>query len=676
MKHTNQNPALTPPYMRRGGDSFRSIVEHTTDIVTRVEQDGRHLYANPAAERLLGLSMADIVGRTCREVAGLDRVADVFEPQLTRVFESGHGAAVEVEVPRPDGAARWYHTRFVPEWDTHGNVETVLMLGRDITERKVAERQLQESEERFRFLIEESRQVFFYVHGEDHCFEYVSPSVEAVLGYAAEDLVGKPYDMLLVGESAQSVHHATEAAFGRPADGAPSLYLARVRHRDGSEIVLELVERPVSRHGQGPAMQGFARDVTERERERDRDRFLSRASRILTSSLDYGRTLRAVARVAVPRIADWCVVDVVEDEADAVARVSRVAARHSLAAMQPAVEALLDHPPDMALGEGVPRVLRTGKTIRRSRVGVAELTAAVQDDAHRAILERLGITSAMIVPLRSRGRTLGALTFVTSHSGRQYKEADQADAERIADLAGMAIENARLHREALQATWARQEVLTFVSHDLKNPLSVVVNAAALLEERAHDPASISKYCRVIARAGEQMDRLVTDLLTASRMEAGRFWVDTEPAHPASLVNDAVDLLSPIAEARKIVIRWRDSAGATTVQADAKRMLQVLQNLVGNAIDLTPDGGEIRIEVWSADGYVHFAISDDGPGIPEEERTQIFDQFYQGGAAKKAGWGLGLAIARGIVEAHGGEIVVDSEEGRGSTFSFKIPVAEG
>jgi PAS domain S-box-containing protein len=668
--HNNRNATLRKRY-QRSGDSFRSIVEHTTDVVTRVGQDGRHLYVNPAAESLMGLTMAEVVGRTCREVAG-KAMADTLEPQLARVFETGHDAAMEVEVPRADERPSWYHLRFVPEWDAHGNVETVLMLGRDITERKVAERQIQESEERFRFLIEESRQVFFYVHGEDHCFEYVSPSVKAVLGYHAADLVGKPYDMLLVGDSAQNVHQATEAAFGRPADGAASVYLAPVRHRDGTEVILELVERKVSRHQQDPAMQGFARDVTERERELARDRLLSKASRILTSSLDYERTLRAVARVAVPKLADWCVVDVVDEAAN----VSRVAARHAVASMQPVVEALLRYPPDMALEEGVPRVLRTGKTIRTSQIDVAELTAAVQDDTHRSILERLGITSAMIVPLRCRARTLGALTFITSHSGRHYKEADQVDAERLAGQAAMAIENARLHRDALQAMWARQEVLTFVSHDLKNPLNVVVNAAELLEECADDSAAVRKYCHLIVRAGEQMNLLITDLLTASRMEAGHFWVDTEPSDPADLVSDAVELLRPIAEARKIVIRRRDKAGATTVQADAKRVLQVLQNLAGNAIELTPDGGEVRIEVWGADGYVHFAISDDGPGIAKAEQDHIFDQFYQGGATKKAGWGLGLAITQGIVKAHGGEISVHSEEGQGSTFSFKLPVAEG
>jgi PAS domain S-box-containing protein len=145
----NRNATLRTPY-QRSGDSFRSIVEHTTDVVTRVGRDGRHLYVNPAAESLLGLTMADVVGRTCREVAG-EIVADTLEPQLAHVFESGHDAAVEVEVPRADKMPDWYHLRFVPEWDTHGNVETVLMLGRDITERKVAERQLQESEDASRW---------------------------------------------------------------------------------------------------------------------------------------------------------------------------------------------------------------------------------------------------------------------------------------------------------------------------------------------------------------------------------------------------------------------------------------------------------------------------------------------------------------------------------------------
>jgi PAS domain S-box-containing protein len=655
----------------RSGDSFRSIVEHSTDLVTRVDRDGRHLYSNPAVERLLGRPAGDIIGRSYREIPGMEPVADVLEPRLAKIFEDGHEAEVEVEVPTLEGTSRWFHTRLIPEWDAYGNVDTVLLDGRDITERKRTERQLLESEERFRFLIEGSRQVFFYIHDQDHRFVYLSPTVEGVLGYTAMELVGKPYDILLVEKTAEKVHRETVASFGRTDGTAPSLYLARVRRRDGEEIILELVERRVSRNGLEPLIQGFARDVTRRERAAEMNHFLSRASRVLASSIDYSRTLRSVARFAVPTMADWCVVDVVEE---ASGKVSRLAARHSVAAMQATASALLAYPPDMSLEKGVPEVLRTGRTLRINRVDMAQLTDGVHDDVHRATLEHLGISSVMIVPLRCRRRTIGALTFVTSHSARQYTLDDQRAAERLADRAAIAIENARLHREAQEAIWAREEILAFVSHDLKNPLSVVINAAALLEERADDPAAIRKYCSLIPKAAGQMHQLVNDLLTASRMEAGRFWIDAVPSDPQQLVEDAMELLDPLADSRGITLGYHVQDDLPAVAADPRRVLQVLENLVGNALDLTEEGGEVRLEARLADGHVHFAVFDDGPGIAEADRPRLFEQFYQGAAVKKKGWGLGLAITRGIVEAHGGEIRVDSVEGGGSTFTFTLPVA--
>jgi PAS domain S-box-containing protein len=655
---------------RRTDDSFRSIVEHSTDLVARLDRDGRHLYVNPAMMQLLGGSVADVIGRSCREIPGMEALADILEPPLAGVFADGHEAEVEVAAPLKEGGARWYHTRLIPEWDTRGNVETVLMDARDITKRKNTERLLGESEERFRFLVEESRQVFFYVHARDHRFEYISPSVETVLGYTAAELVGQPYDVLLVKEAAEKVHRETEESFGRTGDKTPSLYLARVRRRDGMEIILELVERGVCHAGQPSVMQGFARDVTERERAADMETFLVRASRILSSTLDYGRTLKAVARLAVPTMADWCVVDVVEENGTVV----RLAARHADKEMQPVVGALLDYPPDMTLEEGIPRVLRTGETIRKHHVDMTRLTKAVQDEEHRRILEHLGITSGMIVPLCRRGRTFGALSFVTSHSGRHYTDADQKTAERLGVLAAVAIENARLHRDALEASWARQELLSFVSHDLKNPLNVVVNASSLLEERAADPSAVRKYCPLIRRAVEQMNLLIADLLTASRMEAGRFWVEPEPADPGRLMTEAVEMTVPIAETRDVTLRWHDPGNLPAVQADARRVLQVLQNLVGNALDLTPDGGEVRLAVEVLHTHVRFTVSDDGPGIAEADRARVFEQFYQAGEKKKVGWGLGLAITRGIVQAHGGEIVVDSTEGSGATFAFTLPLA--
>ncbi|MFW5952082.1 MAG: GAF domain-containing sensor histidine kinase, partial [Gemmatimonadota bacterium] len=332
------------------------------------------------------------------------------------------------------------------------------------------------------------------------------------------------------------------------------------------------------------------------------------------------------------------------------------------------------YPPDMDVEEGVPKVLRTGESVRTSHVDPAAVADAAQDEGHRAVLEHLGVRSAMIVPLRCRRHTLGALTFVTSHSERHYTEAEQAAAEKLGEMAGTAMEHARLHREAHEAIWARQDVLTFVSHDLKNPLNVVLNATSLIEETATDPERVAKYSGLISRAALQMRDLVTDLLTASRMEAGRFWVDPEPTDPAEMVEAAVELLRSVAEERGIELRLDVPERIEAVSADARRVQQVLQNLIGNAMEITSGGGEVRVAVAAEDGHVRFRVSDDGPGITEEDRARIFEAFYQGGDEKQAGWGLGLAITRGIVEAHGGSLDVDSVEGHGSTFSFTLPVA--
>ncbi|MFP4623590.1 MAG: ATP-binding protein, partial [Gemmatimonadota bacterium] len=540
----------------------------------------------------------------------------------------------------------------------------------DLAAIKDAEQRLQESEERFRFLVEKSRQVFFYVHDTEHRFVYLSPSVKTVLGYAPGELLGKRYDVLLEDTSIEAVQRETAVGFAHMENQTPSVYLARVRHKDGTPRVLELVERGVLRNGHLPSMQGFARDVTERVRAAEFNAFLARASRILGASLDYDRTLRAIARLAVPTMADWCVVDVIRD-GDAIAR---IAARHAVRTMQPTVKKLMQYPPDMDVEEGVPKVLRTGESVRTSHVDPAAVADAAQDEGHRAVLEHLGVRSAMIVPLRCRRHTLGALTFVTSHSERHYTEAEQAAAEKLGEMAGTAMEHARLHREAHEAIWARQDVLTFVSHDLKNPLNVVLNATSLIEETATDPERVAKYSGLISRAALQMRDLVTDLLTASRMEAGRFWVDPEPTDPAEMVEAAVELLRSVAEERGIELRLDVPERIEAVSADARRVQQVLQNLIGNAMEITSGGGEVRVAVAAEDGHVRFRVSDDGPGITEEDRARIFEAFYQGGDEKQAGWGLGLAITRGIVEAHGGSLDVDSVEGHGSTFSFTLPVA--
>jgi PAS domain S-box-containing protein len=662
---SNPDNVVHPPHL---GHGFRSIVEHVTEVIIRFDRAGRHLYANPAAEQVTGLAVEDLIGRTCEELSHAESATDFDTAALDRVFETGREQQLEFEVSAT-GRPRAFHARLVPEWDADGGVESVLAVAREITERKAMEEQLRESEERFRLLVEGSRQVFFYIHDQEHRFEYVSPSVESVLGYSPGELLGRSYDMLLTEDtSAGLVHEQTGAVLSGRRDAPPSTYHARVRHKHGDVIVLELVESAVVRDGQVVGLQGFARNVTEQVRARSIDRFLATASKALASSLDYAETLRTVARQAVPVLADWCVVDVIEDDT-----VRRIAARHADRSKQDLADALLEFPPDMGRQQGVPHALRTGKPVLVSHVDRRSVEDAAQGERHRQILEDLGVESAMIVPLRCRGRTLGALTFVASGSGRRCSESDLRIAEELARRAAVAIDNAGLHRQAHEAVSARDEVLSFVSHDLRNPLNVIVNAADLLRSRqAHVPV-VEKYSTMILRSAEEMRVLIEDLLTASRMDAGRFWVDPGACDGRDLVQRAVELFEPIAEAEGVTLEADVPESLPWIRADARRLRQAVGNLVSNAIDFTPEGGVVLVGAELLDGEVRFSVSDTGPGIPEKDLAHLFDRFWQANRTKRSGAGLGLSIAKGIIEAHGGRVSAESMEGYGTTFSFAVPV---
>jgi signal transduction histidine kinase len=227
--------------------------------------------------------------------------------------------------------------------------------------------------------------------------------------------------------------------------------------------------------------------------------------------------------------------------------------------------------------------------------------------------------------------------------------------------------------DAEQAARTRDEVLAMVSHDLRNPLNLVLTSGSFLLETAEGlgPAE-REQLSLILRAAGQMSRLSQDLLEVSGMEAGRFFLDPRPERVEPLVREACVQLAHAASAKRIALSDTVGGDLPRVQADRDRVLQVLGNLLGNALKFTPEGGTVRIEVEREDGSVRISVADSGPGIAEADLPHVFDRFWQARRARAGGAGLGLAIARGIVVAHGGEMRVESELGRGSTFHFTLP----
>jgi PAS domain S-box-containing protein len=408
----------------------------------------------------------------------------------------------------------------------------------------------------------------------------------------------------------------------------------------------------------------------EAENSQKRASLLAEASRVLSASFDYQTTLAALVRLAVPAMADYCALDIVEAE-DTFKRIGE-------AHVDPAKSKLIREAatfPQSALTAQHPlmRVMTTGAPVLEPDITPAFIRAAFAEEGQRRVVEALEPRSLICVPLVASGKPLGALTLVTSGSGRRYEIADLSLAADLARRAAIVVEHARLFHEAQQATRARDDVLAVVAHDLRNPLNTVTMAVSLmLENTPPERVQERRQVEIVRRAADRMNRMIQDLLDVRRMESGRLTTDLEPESPAVLVNDTIDMLRPLAAGSTIRLDTAIEPDLPLVLADAARIQQVLSNLVGNAVKFTPREGRITVCAERMEGEVRFSVIDTGPGIPAEQLPHIFGRFWQAKTSDRRGIGLGLAIAKGIVESHNGRIWVESHVGLGSSFYFTLP----
>lgn len=255
---------------------------------------------------------------------------------------------------------------------------------------------------------------------------------------------------------------------------------------------------------------------------------------------------------------------------------------------------------------------------------------------------------------------------------RMVAEAAQAKSEALG------VENARLYEEAQQAVRVREQVLAIVSHDLRSPLSTIMLSAGQLVERP--PADERRVDVPIAagriqRASARMLRLIEDLLDFASIEAGKLAIRRQPEDAHLLIQEAAAGFNELAASSHVVLTAQAPGPLPAIWCDRDRLLQVLGNLLGNAIKVTAPRGEITLTATARPSDVVFAVADHGPGIRSDEVEHLFERYWRSGDARYRGTGLGLAIARGLVEAHGGTIWVQSTLGQGATFSFSVPTAK-
>jgi signal transduction histidine kinase/CHASE3 domain sensor protein len=404
-----------------------------------------------------------------------------------------------------------------------------------------------------------------------------------------------------------------------------------------------------------------------------RSSFLAKASGVLASSLDYRATLASVARLAVPEMGDWCIVDV----ADAEGRLQRLAVHHADPSKVEVVRTLWElypEEPNQPYGPG--KVFEIGEAEVSPEITDGMLHSFARDEPHYAILRDLGFKSYMSLPLSVRGRTIGVLTFAASESDIRYREEDLEFARHLARRASIAIDNARLYRESREAVGARDDFLSIASHELKTPVTTLqLQIQSLLRRAEVDPSHAAQATvERLAAADRQVIRLtklINELLDISRITGKGLELELEPVDLSVVVRDVVTRNDEEAKKARCEIRL-ELESSPSGDWDRMRVEQIVTNLLSNAIKYGA-GQPIEIRVDGDENAARLTVRDRGIGIPPENQARIFERFER--AVSKSdygGFGLGLWIVRQIVDAHGGEIRVTSAPGQGSAFTVELP----
>jgi signal transduction histidine kinase/type II secretory pathway pseudopilin PulG len=404
------------------------------------------------------------------------------------------------------------------------------------------------------------------------------------------------------------------------------------------------------------------RDRASAEAEERRAAFLAAAGQEMTTSLDYEQTIHTLARLIVPNLAEMCVVDITESDGKL--------RRASIVHRNPEDDVLFSG----AVGElksevpeALVRIMQSGEPM------LVGPTSGLYSYLTRS--EEIGKRNMIFMPLVTRAQSIGVAAAISNES-RPYTAADLPLFEELARRASLAIDNARLYLESQQAVRAREEVLAIVSHDLRNPLNGVTLGASLLQMSTQLADEDREQIDTIVVSARRMNRLIADLLDVTRLEGGkRLPIEPEDITVGELFAEAEEIFKAQAMVASVTIEIDAPSDLPPLFADRHRIMQVVSNLLGNSLKFTPPGGRISLTAERRDAEVLFGVDDNGPGIPKENLSDIFSPYWQAKRTERMGAGLGLPIARGIVEAHGGRIWVESEQGVGTTFYFTLPLAD-
>ena len=637
------SPARAPTLHNALGKQFRVVLASTeselTDLLRRCQFDAVIVELDPQAPDEAAVT------RVVRELAAPAALVVIGEP----------AAAGQLEADECVGAGE--------------SAEAVLRCVVGAIERRRLRRELEAAETRFRSIIERNADGIVIVDRAGR-IRFVNPAAERLFGRGAAELQGEHFGVAVVnGETTE---------------------IDLVGGSGDEEVIAELRASVTTWEG-APAQLITVRDITDRKRAEERAqrlvweqaartqaeqagrrwRFLAEAGAMLDSSLDADTTLQNLATLIVPRIADWCVIDLLDEQ-----RFRRVAGVHADPAKQATLEELRQrYPPRPGGHQPSARVFASGRPELHRGLTAARVRELALEDDHAELLLRLGVRSLIAVPLRARDTCLGAITFVCGQ--RDFDEADAALAEEIGSRAGRALENARLYEAALAANKAKSDFLAVMSHELRTPLNAVLGYTQLmLDEVTGELQGVQRrHLERVQTSAMHLLQIIEEILVFASMEAGRTRIEPVRVTLGEVVDDIVAMAEPLVRERGLEFVLSVSHSGAELHTDALKVRQIALNLLTNAVKFT-DTGTIELRVSIDEDEVVLEVSDTGTGIEPASIPLIFEPFRQaeGPLTRHAGGtGLGLTVSQRLAQMLGGGIGVQSEPGVGSTFTVRLPV---
>lgn len=524
---------------------------------------------------------------------------------------------------------------------------------------------------------------------------------ELMTGYQAHEALGRPFSQLGDPDPRQSLPQLLERA-----GAAGRISRHRWWRRRGGDLVwIDELITPLQQEGAPAGYLVVARDLTEQVRAEERllaagereeqgltreaslraelqaaerrAAFLAEASSILVASaINFDSTVRSLARLAVSRLGDWCIVHGLEPGG----QLKRLEVAHRDPRKEELLGRVADRMRNRVWLDSLRSVLRTAQAQVLDALPAALLERVSEEDREALLGDAASPSVALVTPLLGRGRVLGALTLVAVESGRRFDESDVELAEELGRRAAIALDNARLYREAQEANQAKADFLAVMSHELRTPLNAIMGYTDLLDAEVSGPLTERQRSQIgrVRTSARHLLQLIEEILAFARMETGGEDVRVEPASVAHVAAEAVGAIEPLAEAKGLELRLElNGEDETELTTDTTKLRQILVNLLSNAVKFTRSGWVV-VRYRSHDGSAHFEVQDTGIGIPEEQHQQIFDPFWQverPNTRHVGGTGLGLSVSRRYARMLGGDIEVESTPGQGATFRVHVPMRQ-